>query len=402
MGTGEQSTGHTFHRRAPNSAARPVKIAIVHYWLVDRRGGERVVEALCELYPQADLFTNVYDPAPFARTLARHRVKTTFVNSLPFARQMLEPYLPLMPLALEQLDLRDYDLVISSESGPAKGVVVRPDALHVCYCHSPMRYAWDLYPQYLAEAGVVKRMAMRPLMHYLRLWDQASAQRPDAIVANSEHTRRRIAKYWRREATVIAPPVDTDRLSAARTGVQPGDYYLCAGHLMGYKRVDLAVDAFNTLGLPLVVAGTGPELAALQRRARPNIKFLGWTPDDALARTIAGCKALVFPGEEDFGIVPVEAMSAGRPVIAYGRGGALDSVIDGETGLFFHEPSAESLANAVRTYEVEYESFDADHIAAYAASFDREHFKARFADFVREQLTLQRPAEIQRAVNALA
>jgi len=379
-----------------------VKIAIVHYWLVDRRGGERVVEALCELYPQADLFTNVYDPAPFARTLARHRVQTTFVNSLPFARHMLEPYLPLMPLALEQLDLRDYDLVISSESAPAKGVVVRPDAFHVCYCHSPMRYAWDLYPQYLADAGVFKRLAMRPLMHYLRLWDQASAQRPDAIVANSGHTRRRIAKYWRRDATVIPPPVDTERLASARATVGSGGYYLCAGQLMGYKRVDLAVEAFNALGLPLVVAGTGPELVALRTRARSNIKFLGWTPDDELARTIAACKALVFPGEEDFGIVPVEAMSAGRPVIAYGRGGALDSVIDGETGLFFYEPTAESLANAVRTFEVEYGSFDADHIAEHASSFDREHFKARFAEFVREQIAVQRPAEIQRAVNALA
>jgi glycosyltransferase involved in cell wall biosynthesis len=379
-----------------------VKIAIVHYWLVDRRGGERVVEALCELYPQADLFTNIYDAAPFAGTLARHRVHTTFVDKLPFARQMLEPYLPLMPLALEQLDLREYDLVISSESGPAKGVIVRPDALHVCYCHSPMRYAWDMYPQYLAGAGAFKRMAMRPLMHYLRLWDQASAQRPDAIVANSEHTRRRIAKYWRRDATVIAPPVDTERLAAARHDARPGNYYLCAGQLIGYKRIDLAVEAFNTLGRPLVVAGTGPELASLQRHARANIKFLGWTPDDALARTIAGCKALVFPGEEDFGIVPVEAMSAGRPVIAYGRGGALDSVIDGETGVFFHEETAASLANAVRTFEAEQESFDADHIAAHAASFDREHFKARFADLVRDQLALQRPAEIQRAVNALA
>jgi glycosyltransferase involved in cell wall biosynthesis len=379
-----------------------LKIAIVHYWLVDRRGGERVVEALCELYPQADLFTNIYDPAPFARTLARHRVRTTFVNRLPFARRMLEPYLPLMPLALEQLDLRDYDLVISSESGPAKGVIVRPDAVHVCYCHSPMRYAWDLYPQYLADAGVFRRMAMRPLMHYLRMWDQASAQRPDAIVANSEHTRRRIAKYWRRESTVIAPPVDTNRLAAARATVTPGDYYLCAGQLVGYKRVDLAVEAFNRLGLPLVVAGTGPALASLQERARPNIKFIGWTADDALARTIAGCKALVFPGEEDFGIVPVEAMSAGRPVIAYGAGGALDSVVDGETGLFFYDANPESLANAVRTFEVERESFDSARIAEHATSFDVGHFKARFADFVRDHVAAPGMRETQPAVSALA
>ena len=402
MGTAGRETRHTRDRRASLSAARPVKIAIVHYWLVDRRGGERVVEALCELYPQADLFTNVYDPVPFARTLARHRVRTTFVNRLPFARRMLERYLPLMPIALEQLDLRGYDLVISSESGPAKGVVVPPDALHVCYCHSPMRYAWDLYPQYLAEAGMLRRFAMRPLMHYLRFWDQASSQRPDAIVANSDHTRQRIAKYWRRDATVIAPPVDTERLSAARGAATEGNYYLCAGQLMGYKRVDLAVDAFTRLRLPLVVAGTGPELASLQRRAGPNIKFLGWTSDDALARTMASCKALVFPGEEDFGIVPVEAMSAGRPVIAYGRGGALDSVVEGETGLFFYEQTSESLANAVRTFEAERDSFDADRIAAHATHFDREHFKARFAAFVHEQLANRRANDAQREVSALA
>jgi glycosyltransferase involved in cell wall biosynthesis len=363
-----------------------VKVAIVHYWLVARRGGERVVEALCELYPQADLFTNVYDPAPFADTLATHRVSTTFVNRLPFASRMLEPYLPLMPMALEQLDLRGYDLVISSESGPAKGVIAPPDALHVCYCHSPMRYAWDLYPQYLGDASGFTRFAMRPLMHYLRLWDQASAQRPDAIIANSEHTRRRVAKYWRRDADVIPPPVDSERFAAARHTMATGDYYLCAGQLIGYKRVDLAVDAFTQMGLPLVVAGTGPELAALRRRAGPTIRFLGWTPDDALARTIAGCRALVFPGEEDFGIVPVEAMAAGRPVIAFRRGGALDSVIDGETGFFFDDQTPASLTAAVRRFESEYDSFDADHIAEHASRFDRENFKARFAAFVAERM----------------
>lgn len=367
-----------------------MKVAIVHYWLVDRRGGERVVEALCELYPQADIFTNVYDPAPFAETLARQRVYTTFVNRLPFARRMLEPYLPLMPVALEQLDLRGYDLVISNESGPAKGVVVPPDVLHICYCLSPMRYVWDLYPQYLADAGFFTRLAMRPLMHYLRLWDQASAQRPDVIAAISEHTRRRVAKYWRREAEIIPPPVDSERFAAARNSVPVGDYYLCAGQLIPYKRVQLAVDVFTKLGLPLVVAGTGPELPSLRRRAGPTIRFLGWTPDDALARTIAGCRALVFPGEEDFGIVPVEAMAAGRPVIAYRRGGALDSVVDGETGLFFDEQTVDSLAAAVQRFDAEFDRFDPEHIAEHAARFDREHFKARFAAFVEEQLDERR------------
>jgi glycosyltransferase involved in cell wall biosynthesis len=366
--------------RASHSRPTAVKVAIVHYWLVDRRGGERVVEALCELYPQADLFTNVYDPAPFAGTLSGHTVRTTFVNSLPFARRLLEPYLPLMPIALEQLDLRGYDLVISSESGPAKGVIVAPDVLHVCYCHSPMRYAWDLYVDYLREAGFFKRLAMRPLLHYLRVWDQASAQRPDLIIANSAHTRARVLKYWRRDAEVIPPPVDVARF--ARTNVSTGEYYLCAGQLMTYKRVDLAVTAFNELGLPLVVAGAGPQLDALKKQANANVTFLGWTPDDELTRTIAGCKALVFPGEEDFGIVPVEAMAAGRPVIAFRRGGALDSVIEGVTGVFFDTQSTASLVDAVRRFEVEQGSYDPERIARHAREFDRAHFLRRFSDAV--------------------
>jgi glycosyltransferase involved in cell wall biosynthesis len=359
-----------------------MKVAIVHYWLVDRRGGERVVEALCELYPQADIFTNIYDPAPFAETLAGHKVRTTFVNRLPWATRMIQPYLPLMPLALEQIDLRGYDLVISNESGPAKGVIVAPDALHVCLCQSPMRYAWDMYPQYLAEAGPLKRFAMRPLMHYLRIWDQASAQRPDIILANSEHTRRRVAKYWRRKAEVLNPPVEVERFAAAGAATQPGDYYLCAGQLVGYKRADLAVAAFNELGLPLVVAGTGEELAPLRQKAKPNIKFLGWTSDEELVKVVAGCRALVFPGEEDFGIVPVEAMAAGRPVIAYRRGGALDTVVDGVTGLFFDEPTPESLATAVRRFEAERGRFDAARIVEHARGFDRARFLERFAAVV--------------------
>lgn len=369
-----------------------MKVAIVHYWLIDRRGGERVVEALCELYPQADLFTNIHDPAPFAETLAGHRVRTTFVGRLPWARRLRQPYLPLMPLALEQLDLSGYDLVISSESGPAKGVIVAPDAMHLCYCHSPMRYVWDLYPHYLATAGLLKRLAMRALTHYLRQWDHASAQRPDVIVANSRHTRRRIGRYWRREAEIIPPPVDVERFAAAGSATAPGAYYLCAGQLESYKRVDLAVEAFNALGLPLVIAGTGPELRALRRRAAANITFLGWTSDEELVRTVAGSRALVFPGEEDFGIVPVEAMAAGRAVIAYGRGGARDTVVAGETGLFFDEPTAASLAAAVRRFEAERDRYDAGRIARHARRFDRSHFIERMAAAV-ERLRASRSAE---------
>jgi len=360
------------------------KVAIVHYWLFDRRGGERVVEALCELYPQADLFTNIYDPVPpFGEILAGHRVYTTFVNRLPWAARLRQVYLPLMPLALEQLDLRGYDLVISSESGPAKGVIVAPDALHVCYCHSPMRYVWDMYPHYLASVGVLKRFAMRLLTHYLRLWDQASAQRPDAIVANSRHTRSRVNKYWRRDAEVVPPPVDVAQFAAAGAATTPGDYYLCAGQLEGYKRADLAVAAFNRLGLPLLIVGIGPEMKTLRREAGDNITFLGWLPDDELVRTIASCRALVFPGEEDFGIIPVEAMAAGRPVIAYGRGGVLDTVVPGETGLFFDEPTPEALVEAVHRFEAERSRYDPTRIARHAREFDRVHFIERMAAIVK-------------------
>jgi glycosyltransferase involved in cell wall biosynthesis len=360
-----------------------VKVAIVHYWLILRRGGERVVEALCELYPQADLFTNIYKPAPFARTLAGHRVRTTFINRLPGAAQLRKFYLPLMPIALKQLDLRGYDLVISSESAPAKGIVVSPDALHVCYCHSPMRYVWDLYPLYLAQSDPLTRLGMRLLTPYLRRWDQASAQRPNFIVANSRHTRRRVEKYWRREAEVVPPPVDVQRFAAVGAMTTPGDYYLYAGEVEGYKRVDIAVAAFNRLGLPLLIVGAGHELKALRRQSGRNITFLGWVGDDEFVRVVAGCRALVFPGEEDFGIIPVEAMAAGRPVIAYGRGGILDTVIPGETGLFFDEPTPEALVEAVHRFEAERSRYDPTRIARHARDFDRVHFIERMAAIVK-------------------
>ncbi|HJS46824.1 MAG TPA: glycosyltransferase [Gemmatimonadales bacterium] len=373
-----------------------MKVAIVHYWLVERRGGERVVEALCGIYPQADVFTNVFDPEPFAETLKGHRVTTSFVNRLPLARKLLAAYLPLMPIALEQLDLRGYDLVISCESGPAKGVIVNPDALHVCYCFSPMRYVWDLQHSYLAEAGPLGRMLMRPVLHYLRAWDYLSAQRPDVVIALSEHVRDRVAKYWRRDAQVLPPPVDVGRFAAASRHRQEGAYYLYAGHLAGYKRPDLAVEAFNQLGLPLVVAGVGPDARKLRRMAGPNVSFRDRLTDDELARTVAGCRALVFPGEEDFGIVAVEAMAAGRPVIAYRRGGLLDTVVEGVTGLFFDAQSAPALADAVRRFEQNATSFDAGRIAAHALAFDREAFDLRFREVVenclREHQEGRRPA----------
>jgi len=355
-----------------------VRVAIVHYWLTGMRGGEKVVEALCELFPQADIFTNIYRAERVSETIRRHRVRTTFVDRLPFASR-IRAYLVLMPLALEQLDLRGYDLVISTESGPAKGIVPPLDGTHICYSLSPMRYAWDMYPDYLASAGWLGRALLRPAMHYMRLWDFATAARVDHFATLSEHTRRRIAKYYRREAEVVYPPVDTERF---RPNGRRGDFYLVVGATERYKRVDLAIETVNRLGRPLVVIGEGPEDRRLRRLAGPTVTFLGAQPDEVLREHYASCRALIFPGEEDFGIVPVECMASGRPVIAYERGGALDTVRDGETGVFFREQTAEALADAILRYEREEREFSPERIAEHARAFDREHFKARFGAMV--------------------
>jgi glycosyltransferase involved in cell wall biosynthesis len=356
-----------------------VRVAIVHYWLVGMRGGEKVVEALCGLYPDADLFTNVYDPARLSPAITSHKVRTTFVNRLPFARTLYRWYLPWMPLAIEQLDLRGYDLVISLESGPAKGVIPPLDGLHVCYCFSPMRYAWDMYQDYLEGAGGLTRWAMRPVMHYFRLWDRASADRVDHFLTLSNHTRRRIRKFYRREAEILPPPVETMRFAPSD---ERGGFYLVAGQLEYYKRADLAVEACKRLGRRLVVIGEGPELRRLRRLGGPNIEFLGWQSDERLAWHYARCTALLFPGIEDFGIAPVECMASGRPVIAYGRGGALEYVIDGVTGIRFAEQTADSLAAAMIRYEAGAGTFDPSRIVEHAATFDREMFCRRFSEAI--------------------
>lgn len=364
---------------------KTLKVAIVHYWLLHMRGGEKVVEALCEMYPQADIYTHVYVPDQLSDTINSHAVKTTFIQKLPFARRFYQRYLPFMPLALEELDLTEYDVVISSESGPAKGVITRPDALHICYCHSPMRYLWDQYWIYKRGAGLITRLLMPWLCHKLRIWDVTTASRVDAFVANSNAIARRIKKFYNREAVVIHPPCDTRAFR--QDNAQPRqDYYLLAGQLVSYKRPDLAVDAFNRSGKKLVVIGEGEELERLQKIAEPNIEFLGRVPYAELKRRFAECRALVFPGEEDFGIVPVEAMAAGTPVIALGRGGALDTVRDGETGLLFAEATSEALSDAVERFELEEHQFDSHQLSQWSETFSIDAFKSAFSDLVSERL----------------
>ena len=327
------------------------RVAIIHYWLVGIRGGEKVLEALCRMFPQADIFTHVLDPDCLTPTLKKHRITETRIGSLPMARKLYQSYLPLMPRALEELDLTDYDLVISSESGPAKGVIAPPGVPHLCYVHSPMRYLWDQYHIYLDRAGPLTRFVMPSLAHGLRQWDVTSAARVDRFCVNSRFVAERVRKYWRREADIVSPPVAVEDFAPVPAR-QRGDFYLWAGELAPYKRPDLALECFRRLDLPFVVIG-GPQknVEALQKMAGPRTVLMGKVPFDMLKDHLARCKALIFPGEEDFGIVPVEAMASGRPVIAFGRGGVVDSVIDGETGMFFEEQSVEALMDAVTSFE---------------------------------------------------
>lgn len=326
-----------------------MRVALIHYWLVGMRGGEKVLESLCRMFPQADIYTHVIDPKRISSDLNRHPIYQTRVGRLPFARRLYQKYLPFMPRALEELDLSQYDLVISSEAGPAKGVIVPPDAAHLCYCHSPMRYIWDQYPVYNANAGFLARRMLPHVAHHMRQWDVSSASRVDRFVANSNIVSDRIKKYWRRGSSIVHPPVEVQKFAPSD---DLGDFYLWVGNLAPYKRPDLAIDAFKRLDRPLVVIG-GPDKTAAQlvKTAGAKTTFLGEVSGAVVRQHMARCKALIFPGEEDFGIVPVEVMASGRPVIAYGRGGALDSVLDQKTGLFFHDQSVQGLIEAVERFE---------------------------------------------------
>jgi glycosyltransferase involved in cell wall biosynthesis len=351
-----------------------MRVAIIHYWLVGMRGGEKVVEALCDMYPQADIFTHVYAPEMVSAKIREHRIIPTFIDSLPRAAKMYKTYLPLMPLALEQLDLRGYDLVISSESGPSKGVIPPSDALHVCYCHTPMRYIWNMYHEYREGAGRLTRLLMPSLAHYLRMWDVTSAARVDSFVANSVTVARRIDRYYGADSVVIHPPVDTSAFSIAPPA-EIGDYYLMVGELVSYKRADLAVRAFNEMKHKLVVIGGGEMLEDIRRIAGSTVTVMGSQPFDVLQHHYARCRALIFPGEEDFGMVPVEAMASGRPVIAFGRGGATETVAEGVSGVFFAEQTVEAIIGAVK--KLDEVSLEPQKIADHARGFGREQFREK-------------------------
>ncbi|GGZ25981.1 glycosyltransferase [Asticcacaulis endophyticus] len=362
-----------------------MKVALVHYWLVGMRGGERVLEALCELYPDADIFTLVADPAKLSPTILKHKIHTSFLQKFGGVKHY-KAMLPLMPFAIESFDVTGYDLVISSEAGPAKAIVTRPDATHICYCHSPMRYIWDLYDQYRSSMGFMGRLIMSIAAPMLRVWDVTTASRVDHFIANSHYVAKRIEKFYRRDATVINPPVDTSRfVPLASNSDGPGDYYLCAGQITPYKKVSLAVETFTKSGKPLVVIGAGAD-SKLKASAGPNVQFLDSVDDKAMAHHFAHCRALVFPGVEDFGIIPLEVMASGRPVIAYAKGGALETVVDGKTGILFKEQTVESLMAAVEEMETRHESFDPATLSAHASSFAKPIFVERLRRHIEDCL----------------
>ena len=353
-----------------------MRTAIVHYWLLNRRGGEAVLEALCRIFPDADIFTLFCDPATLGPGLRGHRIHASFLNPL---RRYHRSLLPLMPLALEHFDLRGYDLVISSESGPAKGVLVSSAARHVCYCHTPMRYLWELYPEYVREwtQSRLRRVLMAPAAHYLRLWDYASAARVDQFIANSRNVQRRIQRCYRRDSEIIYPPVEVDSFCWH----EPEDYYLVVGEFVAYKRIDTAVRAFSASGRKLRVVGDGPEYRTLRRLAGNRVEFCGRVSPKALCELYARSRALIMPGEEDFGITPVEALASGKPVVALGRGGVLESV-DGRSGEFYDEPSSGQLLAAVERLERREREFDPAYLQARARMFSPERFDSAMRRFL--------------------
>ncbi len=371
-----------------------MKIAIVHFWLTGMRGGEKVLEEILRIYPDADLYTNVFVPEQVSEIIKNRKVFTTFINKLPYAKKIYHVYLPFMPLALKRLDLRKYDLVISSESGPAKGVITKKKTLHICYCHSPMRYIWDIQDAYLKNASIPERIYLRLITPYMREWDRKTSGYVDYFVTNSENVKGRIKRIYNRSSITVHPPVD---VSFFRPVEKKGKHFVLAGKLAHYKRPDIAVEAFSEMKLPLKVIGSGPMFSRLKKIGGRNIEFLGRVDDETFREIIATSRALIFPGEEDFGIIPLEAQAAGVPVIAYERGGVLESINglrpsreikdkEGYTGLFFGQQTVQGLKGAVRWF-IENESvFNPDVLRRNAERFTPEVFRQKFKEFVDEKI----------------
>jgi glycosyltransferase involved in cell wall biosynthesis len=358
-----------------------VRLALVHDWLNQIGGAEDVLETLVGMFPAAPIYTSMYWREGMPPAYRSWDIRTTWMDRLPGIYRHHQSYLPLYPLAFAQLDLCGYDVVLSNKSGFCHGVQTGK-AVHICYCLAPTRYVWDFEGYAAREAlSPALRTALRPLIRLLRRWDYRAAQRVDHFIAISREVQARIRRYYGRDSIVVHPPVDTARFQPAPAH---GDYYLIVSRLIPYRRIDLAVQAFKQLGLPLVIAGDGRDRPRLETQAGPNVTFLGRVPDEDLPDLFARCRAYVLPGVEDFGIAPLQAQAAGRPVIARGAGGALDSVIEGETGVFFEEPTPEALAAAVRAFDPD--AVDPRACVQNAARFDASVFRRRLMRLVEEKV----------------
>jgi glycosyltransferase involved in cell wall biosynthesis len=366
-----------------NTSHQTLRVALVHDWLTGMRGGEKCLEVICELFPDAPIYTLLHVEGAMSPLIESKVIHTSAVQRFPLVEEKYRMYLPVFPFAIESFNFSDYDLLISTSHCVAKGAIPRSGALHICYCFTPMRYVYEMYDEYFGkgQAGLATRTAMSFIAPLLRWWDKKNANRVHHYVAISDHVRKRIFRHYNREAEIVFPPVDAERFQLS---LKDNGYYLIVSALVPYKRVDLAIQAFNKNGARLIIVGKGPDEAKLQRAANSTIEFVGWKSDDELARLYAGCKALVFPGEEDFGIVPLEAMACGKPVIAYGKGGVLETVQEGISGVFFPEQSVEALEEALTRAASMH--FDPQKIRDRALQFSRVIYKDKMKKLIAQKI----------------
>ena len=368
-----------------------MKVAIIHDWLTGMRGGEKCLEVFCELFPNATIFTLLHNKGSVSKEIESMPIRTSFIQHLSKSDKKYRNYLPLFPLAVKGFDLIGFDLILSSSHCVAKGVRVPKEALHICYCYTPMRYAWVFYDQYFGQLNIIKRSIITIILKQLKRWDLKTNENVDFFVAISDNIRNRIEKCYNRPADVIYPPVDTGRFV---TSTEDEDFYLIVSALVPYKRVDIAIEAFNKNGKKLVIIGSGNSEANLKKLASGNIEFLGWLSDEDIANYYARCKALIFPGEEDFGIVPVEAQCCGKPVVAYGAGGALETIVplnphnseQMPTGAFFYEQTSEALIEAIDIFEKNRDKFDPSKIRENGLRFGRDMFKKKIKEYIEEKI----------------